>query len=210
MLVRIDLENHFPSVSHHRVYAMFRNDQGCTPDVARILTRLTILNGGLPQGSPTSTIISNLVTMRLSKRLRGFAQSRGARYTQYVDDYTFSGNRRLAKHSDRIVSIVAQEGFKTNPTKTMAVPADRGQVTTGIRVNGRQPDIPRSNLENIHGDMDSLHKHISLGSKSSKKTIQRIEGKICYVRRWNLGAAKSLTRKLARITLKPANSPSTV
>ncbi|MBL7154181.1 MAG: RNA-directed DNA polymerase [Phycisphaerae bacterium] len=210
MLLRIDLQNHFPSVSHHKVYAMFRNEQGCTPDVARLLTRLTTLNGGLPQGSPTSTIISNLVTLHLSKRLRGFAQSRGAGCTQYVDDYTFSGERRLAKHSGRIVSIVAQEGFKANPTKTIAVPADCEQVTTGIRVNGKQADVPTSNLKDIRSDLNSLDKQIALGSKSSEKIIKRIEGKIRYVRRWNPGAAKSLTRKLTRITLKPATSASTV
>ena len=202
MLVRIDLENHFPSTSHHKVYAMFRNRQECSPDVARILTRLTTLNGGLPQGSPTSTVISNLVTLPLSKRLHTFAKSRGLKCTQYVDDYTFSGNQRLARYSDRITEIVKQEGFKTNPTKTVALPAIREQVTTGIRVDSKQPDVPSSSIKGIRRELNSLGQQISLGTRPSERTIRRLEGKIRYVDRLNPGAAKPLKRRLAHITRK--------
>lgn len=205
-VVRIDLENHFPSTSHRKVYAMFRNQQQCSPDVARILTRLTTLNGGLPQGSPTSTVISNLVTLHLSNRLYSFARSRGSQCTQYVDDYTFSGNRRLARHNERIASIVTQAGFRANPKKTVTMPADGEQVTTGIRVNGKRPDIPRSNLKDIRDDLNSLAQHIASGKNPSEKAIRRIEGRIRYVHRLNRGAAKRLKRKLDHFTRRATTS----
>jgi len=204
MLVRIDLENHFPSTSHHQVYEMFCVQQECSPNVARILTRLTTLNRGLPQGSPTSTVISNLVTLSLSNRLYRFARSRGAECTQFVDDYTFSGNRRLAKYSYRISNIVKQEGFKTNLKKTAAMPAASEQVTTGIRVNGKRPDVPSSNVKEVRVGLDNLLHILAMGRNLSRKTIQRFEGKIRYVSRLNPGAAKPLKRKLDHIKLKAA------
>ena len=86
MLVCVDLKNHFPRVSPRKVYRMFQDQQECSPVVAKILTRLTTLNGGLPQGSPTSVAISNLVTGRLSKRLKHFSKCWGSSFTQYIDD----------------------------------------------------------------------------------------------------------------------------
>ena len=106
MILCMDLEKHFPRVSPRRVYDLFRNGQHCTSEVARILTRLTTLNGGLPQGSPTSTTISNLVTLNLSRRLYGFAKVRGAKFSQYVDDYTFSGRARIERSEHKIAVII--------------------------------------------------------------------------------------------------------
>lgn len=196
MLVRIDLEKHFPSTSHHKVYAMFRIQQECSPEVARILTRLTTLNSGLPQGSPTSTLISNLVTLSLSNRLYNFAISRGGKCTQYVDDYTFSGDRKLSRYADKIAEIVAQEGFKTNPTKTDTMPATNEQVTTGIRVNGNKLDIPSSQVKEIRCGLESLQGELEVGKNLSQRAIRRFEGKIRYVSQFNPGAAKPLKRKL--------------
>lgn len=202
MLVRYDLEKHFPTTSHRKVYAMFRNRQECSPDVSRILTRLSTLNKGLPQGSPTSTLISNLVTLSLSNRLYGLAKTRGAECTQYVDDYTFSGKPRLAKYKGKIIQIIAQEGFKCNPSKTMAIPACKEQVTAGIRVNGGLPDVPSASLKEIHNELDKLQQQVERGRKLSQKTLERFEGKIRYVYHLNHGAAKPLQRKLHNIRLK--------
>jgi len=196
MLIRYDLEKHFPTTSHRKVYAMFRNQQECSPDVSRILTRLTTLNKGLPQGSPTSTLISNLATLSLSNRLYGFAKARAAECTQYVDDYTFSGQSRLAKCKDRIIQVIAQEGFKCNPSKTMTIPAHNEQVTTGIRVNGGLPDIPSASLKGIRSELDKLQQQVERGRKLSPKILERFEGKIRYVYRLNRGAAKPLQHKL--------------
>lgn len=55
-----DLMSFFPSISHNQVFQMFLRE-GCTPAVARILTKLTTRQYQVPQGIPTSTLIANLV-----------------------------------------------------------------------------------------------------------------------------------------------------
>ena len=55
-----DLKSFFPSISHKQVFQMFLRE-GCTPAIARILTKLTTHKYQVPQGVPTSTLIANLV-----------------------------------------------------------------------------------------------------------------------------------------------------
>ena len=44
----------------------------------------------LPQGAPTSPIITNMICDTLDRRLAGLAKRFGLRYTRYADDITFS------------------------------------------------------------------------------------------------------------------------
>src|SRR5207237_495069 len=81
-----------------------RTGPGCSPssgcrrppcaraddDAARLLTLLTTLDGGLPQGAPTSPGLSNFVNRELDARLAARAAVAGARYTRYCDDLAFS------------------------------------------------------------------------------------------------------------------------
>ncbi len=72
------------------VYKIFCKRLECSPNVSRYLTRLTTLNGSLPQGSPTSTILAALIAEPLAKRLDNFAKGHRADYSQYVDDNAVS------------------------------------------------------------------------------------------------------------------------
>jgi hypothetical protein len=199
MVVRVDLEKHFPNTSNRKINKMFTVQQECNPDVSRILTRLTTLNNGLPQGSPTSASISNLVTMPLSNRLKGFAISRGVTFTQYIDDHNFSGERRLAKYKTKIEKIVGQGGFKVNPTKTLVMPANSEQVITGIRVNSKKLDVPSKYLKDVYDGLDKLQRDTINTGRLSEKLIKKFEEKIRYASRFNKGAAKPLKRKLDHI-----------
>jgi RNA-directed DNA polymerase len=201
MLVKTDIKNHFPTVFPERVYRMFQNEQQCTPDVAHILTRLTTLNGGLPQGSPTSTTVSNLVTRDLSTRLHHFASVRGYECTQYVDNYDFSGKKQLARCIDKIVQIMKQEGFKVNLSKTEAVPASKEQIVAGVRVNDWQLDIPKSYVRKVSRELADLKQKLenTRAPSFSGKDIRKLECKINYVRQLNRGAGKFLAKQLNRI-----------
>lgn len=90
-VLNFDLEDFFPSVSSHLVYELFNKRLGCSGKVADILTSLVTLNGGLPQGSPTSTVVANLVIVPLTVRLKNLASKHKCDYSQFIDDGTISG-----------------------------------------------------------------------------------------------------------------------
>jgi len=88
-VLRFDLVDFFRSTTSRRLQQYFHRI-GWNRRATRILLRLCIYQGGLPQGAPTSPRLSNLVNYRLDARLAGMATALGAVYTRYVDDITFS------------------------------------------------------------------------------------------------------------------------
>lgn len=115
--LQLDIKDFFPSITSKRVYAMFAMDCGCSPDVARLLTKLTTIDGHLPQGFPTSPMIANLVARPLAQKLAGLASQHGAHFTQYLDDMTISGPEHVCRLKNIAIKIVRQERFSISPDK---------------------------------------------------------------------------------------------
>ena len=90
-LFNIDLENFFPSINFGRVRGMFMAwPYKCDPAVATVLAQICCWNNELPQGAPTSPVISNMLCARLDDELQSLASDQGWVYTRYADDLTFS------------------------------------------------------------------------------------------------------------------------
>ena len=87
-VLKFDIKDFFPSIYPHMVRQLFEERLGCTIKVSKILTRLVTLDGGIPQGSPTSTVIANLVIAKLAIRINRLSDIHNFKYTQFVDDGT--------------------------------------------------------------------------------------------------------------------------
>jgi retron-type reverse transcriptase len=143
VVVRLDIENFFPSVSFRRVRQLFEAI-GYPSTVAASLANLCTLDGKLPQGAITSPDVSNLVLRNLDRRLSGLGADRGFGYTRYADDLTFSSNdRRLTSLLPFFKQIVAEEGFAVREEKTRIMRSGRRQTVTGVVVN-EQLNLPRA------------------------------------------------------------------
>ena len=73
-VIKFDIKNFFPTISHNRVYNLFHRSLGCSPSVSSILTKLSTVKGQVPQGGPMSTDIANLVLREADKRFEGMAK----------------------------------------------------------------------------------------------------------------------------------------
>lgn len=91
----VDIEDFFGSINFGRVRGYFINDNNfkLKEPVATVLAQIVIHENGLPQGAPTSPIVSELVARILDARLVRFAKVLGVRYSRYVDDLSFSSRR---------------------------------------------------------------------------------------------------------------------
>ncbi len=94
-LLRVDLQDFFPSINFGRVRGLFLAAPFSFPQsVATILAQLATFKNQLPQGAPTSPVLSNYICHRLDYDLIRLAQRNGSYYTRYADDLIFSADQR--------------------------------------------------------------------------------------------------------------------
>lgn len=178
----VDISNCFPSIKSTKVYSVYKDRLGCSPPVAKLLTKLTTYSNRLPQGAPTSPSLCNLVLEPLVTELNNLSTSVGLRFTQYVDDLTFSGSKvTLERSESKILSTVEKYGFEVNARKLKTLTRDNRMEITGLVVNsfvsvGRryirrvERDIMRgANEATIKGKIS----HTGSVSKKKAKTLKR-------------------------------------
>jgi RNA-directed DNA polymerase len=133
-----DLLNFFPSITHKQIFNMFLN-LGFSHYVSNWLTKLTSIEFELPQGTPTSTAIANLVFFETDKKLIAICELNHITYTRYVDDLTFSSPKDFRRLTTQILDIVRDSSFKISYRKTKY---DGDQILTGIQVFNNYIDAP--------------------------------------------------------------------
>lgn len=90
-VLNIDLKNFFDTIHFGRVKGIFKAPPyNLSEEVAVVLAQICCHSGKLPQGAPTSPIVSNMVCARLDSQLRLLAKEFKCIYTRYADDITFS------------------------------------------------------------------------------------------------------------------------
>lgn len=145
-----DLQDFFGTINFGRVRAFFSKNKNFELDakVSEILAHIICYRGSLPQGSPCSPVVSNLIAHSMDTLLAKAARTNGVTYTRYADDLTFSTNQkefppsiaeRLAGNEwgvgRTVVRIVEESGFSFNQKKTRMQYKDSRQEVTGLSVN---------------------------------------------------------------------------
>lgn len=168
-VLNFDLEDFFNSISFSRVRQMFIAYFRLNSSVATVLANLCCHpDGFLPQGSPTSPVISNVIIKTLDKELTNYVKKLyKTYYTRYVDDITISSNSNdfpndIASYnsdgiltlSDNIQRIIIKNGFRVKESKTRLQSSRNNQTVTGITVN-KKINLNRRYIKNIRA---ILHK----------------------------------------------------
>lgn len=143
LVINIDLKDFFPSITYNRVYKIFAY-VGYTNEVAHLLTQLcTNKENVLPQGSPASPVISNIVALKLDKRLGALANKFNCSYTRYADDITFSGCVGIKNMLSTVERIIIEENFSINDAKVRLHYKNQRQEVTGLIVNKKIAVSPK-------------------------------------------------------------------
>ena len=138
-----DLQEFYPSVKYDQVYHTFLS-HGYSDHFAHWLTKLTTWKYELPQGTPTSPHIANLVFLDIDKSLIPFCKENNLTYTRYVDDLTFSSQQDFRPLLNNILEIIKKSGFKISYRKT-SYKGD--QNVTGINVFNSFIDAPQKIID---------------------------------------------------------------
>jgi RNA-directed DNA polymerase len=196
VVVRIDLQDFFPSISTARIQALFRT-AGYPEQVADLLAGLCTNSAPadiwdnvaveatpqqtrhaqqlysrphLPQGAPTSPALANLSAYRMDCRLSSLASTAGAIYTRYADDLAFSGNRDFERVVRRfhlhVCAIVIEEGFAVHHRKTRIMRSGVRQRLAGVLVNEHM-NVVRTDYDRLKATLTNCIRH---GAESQNRT----------------------------------------
>ena len=130
----LDLKDFFGSISFRQVFSVFRN-MGYSKALATLLSNICILNNALPQGAPTSPMLSNMVFKYYDDKIFEYCKERKIRYTRYADDLTFSGDFNCKEVISFIRGLLSKTHFTINDSKTKIISRGNRQEVTGVVVN---------------------------------------------------------------------------
>jgi len=93
----------------------------------------------LPQGAPTSPVITNIVCQKLDYLLTGVAKRFGLKYSRYADDITFSSMHNVYQPDSKFLKelhrIIAEQNFHIKESKTRLQKDGYRKEVTGLLVN---------------------------------------------------------------------------
>lgn len=151
IVINIDIKDFFPSINFGRIRGFFISNKNykISPEVSQIIAHICCHKKHLPQGAPTSPIISNIICHVLDMNMLNLAKKYKFDYSRYADDITLSTNQEALPDSvvycqsddekwvagAEIIKIFKKTGFEINHKKTRVQFRNSRQEVTGLSVN---------------------------------------------------------------------------
>lgn len=192
-ILNIDLKNFFDSFNFGRVRGFFIKDRdfAVSPEIATVIAQIACYQGKLPQGAPSSPIITNLITRILDYRIVKIAKKYRFTYSRYADDMTFSTNRELnsnklraSKELDNFLTeleeVIISSGFEINPKKTRLSNNMQRQEVTGLVVN-KKINVKREYVKNTRAMAFQLYKDGAFEIDKKPGTINQLTGRFAFI-----------------------------
>ncbi len=162
----IDLKDFFPSIHFGRVKGVFKGHPfKFSEEMASYLATLCTHENILPQGAPTSPVISNLICRNLDFKLFKFAHSQRAMYTRFADDISFSSQKDIFDDlfEQNLSNIIVGEGFQINEDKVWKRDQNNRQTVTGLVVN-KKVNVTRQFKKDLRYLIKIFHRDKGSGS----------------------------------------------
>jgi len=186
-VLNLDIQDFFPSITENRIIGVLQA-LGIDDRVADIVARLCCNIGHLPQGAPTSPVLSNMICFRLDKQLLQVAKATRCIYTRYADDITFSSHQPMTEVFEGAVPAAGHfspdllapavrgtfisNGFAINPNKAHYADRHSRRMVTGLKVN-ELINVDRRYIRNIRAALFSVD---TLGLKNAQEKFESKHG----------------------------------
>lgn len=203
-MLKIDLVNFFGSINRNSIIDALRPrlSEFSDRDIGTI-TDLCCYNGHLPEGSPASPILSNLVCYPLDEQLDELARWHGCKVTRYSDDMAISteakgfpaalarifkwGSAHTIKLETPICLLLKRHGFSVNASKLKFQSRPKPLSLTGLSITD-SVSVSRQFWDNLRA---GLHQWERLGLQVCANAhsggcivafVSSIRSSIAYVR----------------------------
>jgi RNA-directed DNA polymerase len=226
-LLQFDLKDFFYSINEHQVFDLFLSlgyKKLLAFEMARICTttRLPLEKrkylieiekwrrisenlpyeplstiGVLPQGAPTSPMLSNMIAKDLDVDISKYATSNNLIYTRYADDITLSAysldKKRIGKILNSVHHLIIEHGFHENLKKRRVSGPGSRKVVLGLLIDNEKPRLQKHTKKRINGILYAINKfglkatadHI--GFQSTLGLYHHIGGLISSIKNIDIG-----------------------
>ncbi len=179
-IFNLDLSDFFGSIHFGRVKNLYKSSPfNFNHAVSTILAQICCFNNALPQGAPTSPIISNMIAWKLDSQLQTLAKATNSTYTRYADDISFSFTCKKLRLPEEVVlleddearpgialtRIIDDNGFKINYAKVRLCNTSSRMEVTGLTVN-EFPNVRRKYVKQLSA---MLHAWSKYGYKAAQE-----------------------------------------
>lgn len=199
VVFNIDLQNFFSEINFGRVRGLLISKPYCLqPKTATLIANICCTENKVPQGSPTSPVISNMICRKIDRELSQLAKDNKSTYSRYADDITFSwrvfSENGIVGIDDTIIigdtlkKIIDGNGFSINDEKTRVQFSNEKQTVTGLTVN-KKINIDRRYIRKTRAMIHSLsfgkdlaqEKFESLNIDTKSKVENVALGRLLYI-----------------------------
>jgi RNA-directed DNA polymerase len=168
-VLNIDLKDFFGCFNFGRVRGFFVANRcfALDSDIATIIAQIACHENGLPQGSPCSPVITNLISHSFDINLSKMAKRYSCTYSRYADDITISTREKIFPHDimrregdgyiagGKLKREIARSGFELNEIKTRIQSKDSRQDVTGLVVN-KKPNVKKEYWRTVRSQCHAL------------------------------------------------------
>ncbi|MBF2638265.1 trypsin-like serine protease [Listeria welshimeri] len=172
-----DLKDYFHQFNQGRVIGFFRKYYKFNNVVAGVLTEICCYENTLPQGAPTSPILSNILSFELDREFQKECKKSNCTYSRYVDDVSISTNKfyfpKKIAYKDAQEEITLGEisqkildktGFEVNQSKVCLRHKTQHQYVTGLVVN-EGVNVSRTYIKRIRAALNNLRTNNEIDGK---------------------------------------------
>lgn len=225
-LIKIDLADFFDNIREPAVFDVFRSlgyGKLISFELTRIITKSSEVNipipsanaipfyssgtnGFLPQGAPSSPMMSNLVMRKTDDTLNRLSLERDFRFTRYADDLVFSTTAKKSRYEAEelrtaVIDILRNNGFTPNLRKTTIVGPGGRKIVLGLLVDGPKIRLPKDFKNNLRQHLHYLSSTVDGPARHAENRKSSIIGIYEHVRgliSWTKSTEPSFYEKCKR------------
>lgn len=180
--LKLDIQDFFPSIDKaliKKALKSYCNTHYLEEASVDILLTICTKDGSLPQGAPTSPLLSNLVMIETDVKIQAICKAHELVYTRYADDILISGSQSFdweAVQSEIIA--VLQRGMRLKTAKTRYGSFNGRNWNLGLMFNNNwEITVGHANKKKIK---NMIHRFNTMPGEKTRDNMFKINGILGY------------------------------
>lgn len=191
-LLNIDFEDFFHFIHWDDVFsALTRPPFRLHRSVAESICNVSVFEGRLSMGAPTSPPLSNMAVYGFDGEVLAYCKQEGLTYTRYVDDLSFSSAAPVNERQfTQIASFITRHGYEINPKKLRRFGPGETKVITGLEIRDGAVCVPDGFVKEVKAEIENLKAWVLMqtrlfpaGSLEARliKPLQKLNGALNFM-----------------------------